>query len=189
MKNKVYIVRYAEIALKGKNRNFFEKKLARNIKECLKKNKIGYEKVVRLRNRIIIYSRENCDAVRNVFGISSLSKAIEIEPEMEMIKKVILIVIVLAIAGGSYWFLIGNKATDEEISKLIETANASGSDIFMDQTSEDRKNVFNVFKKITSSEIERLTALIATGEQKWTPADANEFTKLMEKASGKRMGS
>ena len=40
--NKVILIRYAEIALKGKNRIDFERQLVRNIKDCLRKNKVRF---------------------------------------------------------------------------------------------------------------------------------------------------
>lgn len=82
-----YIIRYSEIGIKGKNRIFFEKKLIRNIKDCLKKNNIKYNKILRLRNRIIVYSKDNCSCLKNVFGISSISPTIEINQTIEDIKK------------------------------------------------------------------------------------------------------
>lgn len=80
----VYIVRYGEISTKGKNRAYFEKKLVRNIKLQLK-NK--FEKIERLRGRILVYSDENLDDLKNIFGIVSFSKAFEVELNLDDIKK------------------------------------------------------------------------------------------------------
>lgn len=82
-----YIIRYHEIALKGKNRAFFERKLVSNIKVCLKRNRVLFDKVKSPRGRIVIYTRENCDVLKYVFGISSFSKAIELEADIEKIKE------------------------------------------------------------------------------------------------------
>ncbi|MCX6710299.1 MAG: tRNA 4-thiouridine(8) synthase ThiI [Candidatus Woesearchaeota archaeon] len=76
------IVRYNEIFLKGQNRSFFEKALARNIKLCLKKHNLHYERLSRYTGRIIVFSdeevREKCACLKQVFGIASFSAAEEI---------------------------------------------------------------------------------------------------------------
>jgi thiamine biosynthesis protein ThiI len=76
-----WLIRYGEIALKGQNRNYFEKLLVRNIKDCLKKNNIRSSKVIRVRGRIIVMSEENCETLKNVFGITSISPATKTEIE------------------------------------------------------------------------------------------------------------
>jgi len=79
----LYIVRYGEISLKGKNRSFFENTLVRNIKLCLKDNNI---KVKKIRGRILVYS-DNAEIIKNVFGIVSISKAEEVELDFDKIKE------------------------------------------------------------------------------------------------------
>jgi len=81
------IVRYSEIALKGGNRFMFEDKLINNIKDCLKRNSINAT-VKKIRGRVIIYTSADADCLARVFGIASYSYALEIESELEMIKKV-----------------------------------------------------------------------------------------------------
>ncbi|HHI04210.1 MAG TPA: tRNA 4-thiouridine(8) synthase ThiI, partial [Candidatus Woesearchaeota archaeon] len=76
---KVVVIRYSEIGLKGNNRIIFEKKLINNIKDCLKKNKIKYDKIQRLRGRIIIFAEQKLDCLKYVFGISSFSPALVVE--------------------------------------------------------------------------------------------------------------
>ncbi len=92
MKN-VVIVRYSEISLKGDNRIVFEKRLIDNIKDCLKKNNVKYEKIERLRGRIIIFAEQELNCLKYVFGISSFSHALVIEPEMKEIEKTVLKII------------------------------------------------------------------------------------------------
>ena len=86
---KIVIVRYSEIGLKGSNRIVFEKKLIDNIKNCLKKNKIKYEKIERLRGRIIIFTEQKLDCLKYVFGISSFSSALVVKPEIKEVKKTV----------------------------------------------------------------------------------------------------
>jgi len=86
---KVIIVRYSEIGLKGNNRIVFEKKLISNIKDCLKKNKVKYEKIQRLRGRIIIFTEQKLNCLKYVFGISSFSSALVLEPDINEIQKAV----------------------------------------------------------------------------------------------------
>ncbi len=106
----VWLVRYSEIFLKGRNRAFFEKKLVRNIRECLAKNSIAYEYVTRLRNRILVKSDKDCTCLRYVFGIASFSRAIEVGENIENIKEAALRVY----KGGS--FRISAKCIDTKLS-------------------------------------------------------------------------
>lgn len=78
----VWLVRYGEIFLKGKNRSMFEKKLVSNIKDCLKKNKISFNKILHISNRVLVYSNVDCSCIKYVFGITSISKAYEINQEI-----------------------------------------------------------------------------------------------------------
>lgn len=68
------IVRYSEIGIKGLNRPFFENKLIKNIKDCLKG--IDY-KLEKPRGRILIYTKNKCSKLKYVFGIASFSHAIK----------------------------------------------------------------------------------------------------------------
>jgi len=81
------LVRYSEIALKGKNRYFFEKKLMQNIKECMKQNKIKFSDIHKSRGRIIFYSQDMAVSyLKNVFGVSSVSIAKEVNLNIKNIK-------------------------------------------------------------------------------------------------------
>lgn len=82
------LVRYGEIALKGRNRDYFIKRLRRNIKDCLKKKGILGE-VRSIGQRIYVETEEveqALEELRNVFGIVSLSPAIEVARDIEAIK-------------------------------------------------------------------------------------------------------
>ncbi|MBA3064383.1 tRNA 4-thiouridine(8) synthase ThiI, partial [Candidatus Woesearchaeota archaeon] len=85
----IVIIRYSEISLKGNNRIVFEKRLIDNIKDCLKKNKVKYEKIERLRGRIIIFAEQELNCLKYVFGISSFSHALVIESEIKEIEKTV----------------------------------------------------------------------------------------------------
>ncbi|RME54827.1 hypothetical protein D6777_02540 [Candidatus Woesearchaeota archaeon] len=83
----VVIVKYGEIALKGKNRIDFERKLIKNIKDCLKKNNIEFGQVKRLSGRILIETDQKCDCLNYVYGISSYSYASKVKTDVDEIKK------------------------------------------------------------------------------------------------------
>ena len=70
-----YLLRYAEIGLKGKNRAFFERLLIRNLK------KLGKELVIRkVQGRILVQSEGKLDFKR-VFGLASYSPAVKTKPD------------------------------------------------------------------------------------------------------------
>lgn len=87
------LIRYGELALKGKNRKNFVQKLLENVKKALKgfptlEFEAGFD-------RMYIYLHEEnvqevCDIVSKIFGISSLSPAIKTKPEIDDILAAIL---------------------------------------------------------------------------------------------------
>ena len=81
------IVHYREIALKGKNRIDFERKLRGNIKDCLKKNNIEFIQVKRSRGRITIETDQECPQLSKVFGISHFSYSKECKQDLDIIKQ------------------------------------------------------------------------------------------------------
>lgn len=90
---KVLIVRYGEISLKGLNRPYFENTLVKNIKRAVKD--IGYIRVYKDHGRIYIdledyYEEEIIEAVTKVFGIVSVSAAYVFEADMDKICEIAL---------------------------------------------------------------------------------------------------
>ena len=89
---KVILLRFGELYLKGKNRGYFEKVLISNIKLNLKG--IDYE-FYRTMGRYIIANYDEMDEgliinkLTKVFGLVSLSKAVEIETNIDGIKNYI----------------------------------------------------------------------------------------------------
>jgi thiamine biosynthesis protein ThiI len=87
---KVMLLRYGEIFLKGRNRPFFEKVLLKNIKKALE----DFEdiKVIRAQGRFYVenYSDEMAvvQALTRVFGLVSISPAYKIEKDYEKIVSV-----------------------------------------------------------------------------------------------------
>lgn len=80
------IVRYGEIGIKGQNRSYFEKYLIKNIKDCLNKNKIVYDRIIRYPGRIMIVTNDKCLCLKKVFGIVSFSPAIKTNNDFEEVK-------------------------------------------------------------------------------------------------------
>ena len=85
----ILLVRYGEIGLKGKNMRSFEKKLISNIKKALAH--IPETIVIDRHGRVFIeHDKEKqeqvIEAVRNVFGVVSVSPAMRIDREIENLK-------------------------------------------------------------------------------------------------------
>lgn len=89
---KILIIHYGEIALKGKNRIFFENKLIKNIKLVLRGFEI--EEVNRLRGRIVIGLKESVaneaivECLKKVFGIAHFSIGVQIGTDLQQMKEV-----------------------------------------------------------------------------------------------------
>jgi thiamine biosynthesis protein ThiI len=72
------LVKYGEIGLKGKNKNFFVSKLVRNISQSAKLNKCDLEKTITERDRVICMFTEGnkeliIETLKNVIGIKYFS--------------------------------------------------------------------------------------------------------------------
>ena len=109
---KVVIIRYSEIHLKGNNREFFESALISNIKHVLQD--YTYE-FARSNARYIIRKFDESqleqivDAVKNVFGVHSLSVAEEVDSNVEQIKAA-----ALALAPTSGSFKVNTNRADKK---------------------------------------------------------------------------
>jgi|TARA_B100000959_G_scaffold136032_2_gene142940 thiamine biosynthesis protein ThiI len=81
------IVRYHEIALKGGNRAMFEKRLDQNLQSAL--SSFSRVSVRRIRGRMLVQSdtpaSRMASAAAKVFGVSSISAAVETEPDLDAI--------------------------------------------------------------------------------------------------------
>lgn len=85
---KVIIIRYSEIYLKGSNRGYFERALCANMEKSLK----GYKHEIRKQSgRYLVenFNAEDCDAIlsrlQKVFGVHSLSVALKTPSDMDAI--------------------------------------------------------------------------------------------------------
>ena len=88
--NNVIIIRFNEIHLKGGNKKYFTKLLYNNIKYALK----GIDcKIENIQNRLLVRDYTDEDEIisnlKAVFGVHSISKAIELNNDVEAINKYI----------------------------------------------------------------------------------------------------
>ncbi len=87
---KLLIIHYAEVALKGKNRVFFEKKLTRNIKLSLRGT--GYAEVKRLHDRIVVHLKQDTNIaeiekrLHQVMGIAHFEVVYRTKKDIDAIK-------------------------------------------------------------------------------------------------------
>lgn len=95
------LVRYGELALKGRNRSVFERTLVRNIRAALAP--ISEVRVERLRGRLAVFpERRPMEVARRlseVFGIKSVSPAWSVSPETTAIAELARHVLADALAG------------------------------------------------------------------------------------------
>lgn len=82
--DKMLLVRYGELTLKGNNKQTFIKKLEQNMK------KIGLYPQVEYDYMLLNYSEENINKLQTVFGLSSFSIIYFTKPELEILSKSIL---------------------------------------------------------------------------------------------------
>ena len=125
---KVIIIRYSEIHLKGNNREFFESALVANIKTVLKEFRYDFS---RSNARYVIrdfdetYLDDIIDAVKNVFGVHSLSIAEEVPSDLKQISDAAL---KFAPESGTFK-VITNRADKRFPLKSMEISASVGGDI------------------------------------------------------------
>ncbi|MBF7095777.1 tRNA uracil 4-sulfurtransferase ThiI [Alkalibacter mobilis] len=113
---KIILIRYGEIGLKGLNKHYFIDVLIRNIKDSLKslKNK----KIEKIQGRFIIRLAEEdihraCEALKKVFGIASISVASVVEKDLENIKEVAEILTEKECRGDETTFKVNARRGDK----------------------------------------------------------------------------
>lgn len=128
---KVIIVRYGEVSLKGINRPFFEDTLIKNLKRALRK----YEglTIFKKDSRIYIENLGPADPVQiaveasKVFGVVSVSVALKFDSDLEQIKAAALEMVSQKLAADYFpSFKVETKRADksfplqsQEISKMV----------------------------------------------------------------------
>ncbi|NLY73829.1 MAG: tRNA 4-thiouridine(8) synthase ThiI [Firmicutes bacterium] len=128
---KVIIVRYGEVSLKGINRPYFEDTLIKNLKRALRK----YEglTIFKKDSRIYIENLGSADPIQiaaeasKVFGVVSVSVASKLDSDLEQIKAAALEMVSQKLAAGYFpSFKVETKRADksfhlqsQEISKMV----------------------------------------------------------------------
>lgn len=87
------VIHYGEIALKGRNRSYFENKLRSNIRKALRG--LGVQEVQRFRGRLLITLNDAADQeqigerLAHVFGIVHFSFAVVMDADIEQIEQAV----------------------------------------------------------------------------------------------------
>ncbi|KAF2960614.1 MULTISPECIES: tRNA uracil 4-sulfurtransferase ThiI [unclassified Thermotoga] len=119
---RVYIVRYSEIGLKGKNRKDFEEILRRNIE------RVTGMKVKRQWGRFLIPIDENVtldDKLKKIFGIQNFSKGFLVSHDFEEVKKYSLIAVKEKLEKRNYrTFKVQAKKAYKEYEKGVYEINS-----------------------------------------------------------------
>lgn len=86
MTEQVIVIRYDEIAIKGKNRPLFEQRLAKNISRALA---ISPSRITRERGRLYVEAESDdgqwTHRLEQVFGVKNFSPMIRVEPEINVV--------------------------------------------------------------------------------------------------------
>ncbi len=130
-----FVIRYSEIALKGKNRSFFEHAL---IIQCKKIDPLLTYKI--LYGRILLFSKK--DMSKNllfVFGITSFSFAKELPIDFEIIKKEILKIMK---KQDGKTFRISTQRIDKSLPFTSQEINCNLG-AFVVQTCKNKVNLFS----------------------------------------------
>ncbi len=129
----VILIRYGEISLKGKNRNFFVHTLVQRIKENIAH--LAPRKIETRYGRLYVPvkddSEELIEAIQKVFGIVSISPAIRVDRDEEKIKKGCLDVLEKVVADGvNKTFKVETRRVDKSFPiKSMEMNNILGGTI------------------------------------------------------------
>src|SRR3989338_3542990 len=122
---KVWLIRYSEIGIKGKNRRLFEKRLASNIKTCLEKEGISHHKISILHGRIIVFGDEGLGVLKRVFGIQSFSPSFRCPLSVEEIGN-----FATSFVRGASSFCVRAQRLDKEFLPTPEIERKVGAFIF-----------------------------------------------------------
>lgn len=123
------LIRYGEIALKGKNRPFFEKRLLKNIKEALQGLEPYSVFFQRGRYFVKINLQQSYAAIKklqNVFGIVSISPVHAVPLEMEQICRQAKLILEELYTGPDFTFKVATRRankrfphTSPEINNIV----------------------------------------------------------------------
>ena len=169
-----YIIRCGEVALKGMNKPYFEKMLHDKFRARLKRLSLNDIKLHRREGLIFLYDYANHDeeqiisAVSKVFGVSSISKAIEVASELEEIKSAAVTYMKgLIEKRGAFTFKAEAKRADKtfpikspELSRMVGAAVLKGCKVLSVNVHEPQVRLFiNVRKDKTYIYEDKISAI------------------------------
>lgn len=145
------LIRYGELSLKGKNRNNFIKQLYDNVRKALKAfSTLEFEKQ---HDRMYIYLHDEdpdqvSEILAKVFGISSFSLAVKVEPDIDEIMKACTESLDLSVPKT---FKVAARRSDknfpiisDQINRMVATSILKNSDWKVDVHHPDVKIVVEV---------------------------------------------
>ncbi len=114
------LIRYGEIGLKGKNRNFFLRRLRRNVRRSLKANDV--EGTVWQEGQRLFVTTDQVqpatDAIRRVFGIVSLSPVAEVQADLDAIVQEAKVLCQRVGLGPSHSFRVSARRSDKRFPHI-----------------------------------------------------------------------
>jgi tRNA uracil 4-sulfurtransferase len=131
------LVHYGELALKGKNRRLFERKLIENIKS------VGFKRVRRLEGRLVAEAG-NLNSLKHVFGISWFTPAFKVEKNIIAIREKVFERVGDKIANNSTFGVFVKRADKSFPLNSLKVAEIIGKDI---------ENKFNIKVNLNNPEL------------------------------------
>ena len=119
---KVTLIHYGELALKGKNRSLFENKLKENIER-----ETG-GRVTKYRGRLVLEDGEP-SGLKNVFGISWYAQAVRVDKDYECIKRRVLSEVNERVAGKKSFGVFVKRSDKSFPYTSMELENKVGAEI------------------------------------------------------------
>ena len=128
MKYKAFMIKYAEIGTKGKNRYIFEDLLVRNINRKIKS--LGEFTIRKERGRIFIEAKDEFDyedvvtALTKVFGIVGICPIVVVDAEFETIKNKVIEYVDSAYRHKDFTFKVNTRRNDKNFPMNSMEVNA-----------------------------------------------------------------
>ncbi len=124
------LLRYGELALKGRNRGDFTRQLRRNVRACLRANAIEGE-VTQVEQRIYVRTaqvEEALEPLSRVFGLTSLSAVAEVERDIDAVVAEIVNQARLAGVGPDVRFRVRARRSDKTFPHISPEINRMGAE-------------------------------------------------------------
>lgn len=124
------LLRYGELALKGRNRTDFTRQLRRNVRACLRANAIAGE-VTQIEQRIYVRTEQVEEALAplsRVFGLTSLSPVGETPQDVDALIAEIVYQARLAGVGPDVSFRVRARRTDKSFPLISPEINRLGAE-------------------------------------------------------------